>query len=247
MKEIKRYVFNEENLWLNARDRVFTSSEVNRLMADIERKMTPEELIEFKKDNPKSKRINIIDKSILSDGAITYIVEKISAQFGLSKFVFTNIDMQHGKDLEPVAALYLCDYLGLNPSSDDVIYTSHNGTVFFTDSEIGGTPDIILPKLKAIAEIKCPNSQTHLYNKLFLTPDNFATEYPVYYDQMQMNMYLTDSEKCYFISFDDRFEDSRIISHIIIIDRNQVRIDAILDKVSIATAFKNNMIKKLIP
>src|SRR5574343_876002 len=208
---IKRYVFEPQEDWKDYRETVFTASEINRLMAE---------------PSKKAKEAG----QELSDGAITYIIEKISARFGNPKFVFTNLEMQHGKDTEPAAAYRFCELFTLNPASDKVIYTSQGGIVFFSDGIVGGTPDIILPKEKAIVEIKCANPQTHLWNKCFLTSENFQQNYPNYYDQMQLNMYLCESDYGYFMSFDDRFKEGQIQQHILKIERNQERINDILVK-----------------
>jgi hypothetical protein len=223
---ITRYVFETEEDWIGKRNWVFTASEVNRLMAE---------------PSKKAKEAG----QILSDGAISYIIEKISAYYGNPKFIFKNLEMEWGTNTEPEAALTLCELLELNPASNEVIYTSHNGTVFFSDEILGGTPDMIFPNLKAIAEIKCPNSQNHLYNKLYLTPDNFQSEYPVYYDQMQTNMYLCDADKCFFLSYDPRFKDVNVSIHLIEIERNQERINAIIDKSKLAFELKNQLLNKL--
>jgi hypothetical protein len=53
---IKRLVFESETDWLKERDKVFTASEINRLMADVERPMTKSELEEYKKLNPQSRK-----------------------------------------------------------------------------------------------------------------------------------------------------------------------------------------------
>lgn len=222
---IKRYVYDSEEQWLKARELVFTSSEVNRLMAEPTKKA---------KEAGK----------LLSDGAITYILEKVAARFDRSKEIWFNNEMQWGKDCEHKAAERLCDLLGYDPLSDDVIYTSVNGLVFFNYmDELGGTPDLIFPN--AIAEIKCPNSDTHLYYKAYVNEDNFASELPRYYDQCQTNMFMADRNLCYFMSFDPRFNDDNRQVHLIEVKRNQDRINQILNKVSIAFEELNRLIERL--
>lgn len=242
---ITRYVFETEEDWKEKRNWVFTASEINRLMASVSRVMTENELIIHKKNNPKSRTTTIVDPTLLAEGALTYIIEKISAYYDEPKFVYKSFEMEHGTITEPEAALTLCEILNLNPASDEVIYTSHNGTVFYSDEVIGGTPDLIFPYIKAIAEIKCPNSQTHLANKLFLTAENFEQKYPIYYDQIQTNLYLTESNLCYFFSFDPRFKKEYLRTHLIEIKRNEERINAIIAKSKIAFDYKNQLIEQL--
>lgn len=212
---IKRYVFETETDWLDHRKDQFTASEVNRLMAEPTKKAQAE-------------------GKLLSDGAITYILEKIAAYFDSPKPKFYNSEMDWGKENEGAAAFELCQILGLDVQSKDVIYTSAGGFVFFTNGKLGGTPDLIFPSLKKIAEIKCPNSDTHLYYKAFVNAKNFQSELPKYYDQIQTNLHLCGSDSCLFMSYDPRFKDPKRSVHIIEIERNQERIDQILNKVEIA-------------
>ena len=240
---IKRQIFDNEDQWLLERDKVFTSSEVNRLMADVERSMTESEIEAYKKAEPKGRRKNIIDRSLLSDGAITYILEKIAASYGAREPIFFNSEMAWGKENEGAAVLELCNKLKLDTSSSDVIYTSSGGNVIWMSDKYGGTPDVDFPKLKANAEIKCPNTKTHLYYKAFVNAKNIQNKLPKYYDQMQLNMHLTNAEMCYFFSYDPRLSGN-LESHTIEVIRDQARIDLILDKIEIAHAFKMNLIKK---
>jgi hypothetical protein len=221
---IQRFVFETQEDWLQWRVGMFTSSEVNRLMAEPTKKA---------KEAGK----------LLSEGAITYILEKLSAQFEAPKPVYFNNEMQWGNDNEPAAALLLCELNVLDPQSDEVIYTSEGGKVLFSDGKLGGTPDLIFPD--AIAEIKCPNSDTHLYYKAFVNALNFKDELPKYYDQMQANMYLCEREYCQFLSFDPRFKEVSRQSHRIVIKRDQERINQILEKVSIAFDYMQELKTKL--
>jgi len=107
---INRYVFETQEDWLQWRVGMFTSSEVNRLMAEPTKKA---------KEAGKQ----------LSEGAITYILEKLSAQFEAPKPVYFNTEMQWGNDNERAAALLLCEINALDPKSDEVIYTSEGGKV----------------------------------------------------------------------------------------------------------------------
>jgi hypothetical protein len=216
--EIKRFVFESEEEWLEYRKGLFTSSEINRLMT-----------------KPKAGE--------LSDGAITFVLEKVSTLCGSSKPNYFNAEMQWGKDNEPPAALALINILGLDVNSNDVIYTSHGGNVFFCTETYGGTPDLIFTD--AIGEIKCPNSENHLYYKLFITSDNFQKELPKYYDQMQLNMHLCDRDKCHFFSYDPRFDKESLQSHHIIIQRNDERIQDILNKIRNAHELKLELLNKL--
>lgn len=220
--ETKRLIFDNEQEWLSARAGQFTSSEINRLMAE---------------PTKKAKEAG----QLLSDGAITYVMEVISAELAEPKQSFINAEMQWGKDNEPSAALELCRLLNLDVNSDEVVYTSQGGIVFFTNGLSGGTPDLIFYGLKAISEIKCPSSSNHLYYKNYVTADNFQSELPKYYDQIQHNLYLTDMDKCFFFSYDPRFKVASNQSHLIEILRDEFRINQILEKINIANGFKSKL------
>lgn len=224
--EIKRFVFESETDWLDYRKDKLTASEVNRLMAEPTKKAQAE-------------------GRLLSDGAITYILEKVAAYFDSPKPKFYSSEMDWGKDNEAAAAFELCQIFGLDIQSRDVIYTSSGGYVFFSTGKLGGTPDLIFPNQSKIAEIKCPNSDTHLYYKAFINSKNFQSELPKYYDQIQTNMYLCEAESCYFMSYDPRFKDAERSVHIIELERNQERIDQILNKVEIAHEMMLKLIQTL--
>jgi hypothetical protein len=221
--ETKRYVFESEEEWLKAREPLFTSSEINRLMAE-----------------PTKKQREAGQE--LSDGAITYVLEVCANIEAAPKPMYYNAEMMWGKDTEPEAALELCNQLGLDVNSNDVIYTSHGGLVFFSNGKSGGTPDQIFYGLKAISEIKCPNSATHLYYKRFVNSENFQSELPKYYDQIQHNLFLTGMDKAYFFSFDPRFKKKNLQSHIIEIPKDQERIDLMVKKINAANELKNSII-----
>lgn len=224
--EIKRFVFETETDWLDHRKDQFTASEVNRLMAEPTKKAQAE-------------------GRLLSDGAITYILEKVAAYFDAPKPKFYSSEMDWGKDNEGAAAFELCQILKLDIQSKDVIYTSAGGYVFFSTGKLGGTPDLIFPNQSKIAEIKCPNSDTHLYYKAFVNSKNFQSELPKYYDQIQTNMYLCNAQSCYFMSYDPRFKDAERSVHIVELLRDSERIQQILNKVEIAHEMMLKLIQTL--
>ena len=157
---ISRFIFETKEQWKEYRKGLFTASNINKLTA-----------------NGKS-------ETGLSVGAVSYILETINDQVGEPKPDIFNAAIEWGLENESQAVLRYAEDNGLDVNDNDFIYTSVGGFVFFTYLGIcGGTPDVILKD--KIVEIKCPNSDTHLYNKLFVNAENIQKEYPMYYDQCQ--------------------------------------------------------------
>ena len=221
---MKRYVFETEEEWLKARQSLFTSSQVNKLMAEptaVERKAGEH----------------------LSKGAKTYIDECIVGILANPEQQYYNSEMQRGKDLEPQAVFEFAKHIGKSVNDDDFIYTSVGGIVFFTDDNdiYGGTPDIIIGK--KIAEIKCPKSITHLRYRRLKDPEQFRDLCPEYYDQMQLNMHLTEAEAGWFISYDDRFKDESKHLFVLDIPKDEQRIKELTDKIDVASKYMANLLE----
>lgn len=224
--KIIRNVYETEADWQNFRKGLFTSSQINRLMAE---------------PTKKEKELG----EVLSKGAKTYIMELIANVRAKPKTQFYSASMEWGNEQEPQAVLRLAELYGYDVTDNDFIYTSIGGYVFFNyDNKSGGTPDVIMPQ--AIAEIKCPDSHTHLYYKLNVNAETIADELPDYYDQMQHNMMLCQKEMCVFMSFDPRYKEVNEQVHVVEVMADKVRQQAILDKIEHAYQYKELLISKLI-
>lgn len=244
LKIINRYIFESKNDWAEIRKDLFTASRINEIMANAKRLMTPDELIQWVKDNPKSKAKYTEDENGISDGAITYILEIIQRLEGAPKPEYHSFAMDWGNETEPLAAIKYCEMNGFDIESDDVIYTSIGGTVFFTgDDLLGATPDLILPN--KVAQIKCPESSTHLRYKLFLNEDNFRDEEPKYYDQVQLEMMLCEKDECDFFSYDPRFKREVMQTHTIQIKKDADRQNQIYRKAKLCKEKMNEFINQL--
>lgn len=222
---IKYAVFETKEDWEVFRGGLFTASEIHRLMTE-----------------PKKKT------EVLSVGAKTYILERVAELVAPKEPNYYNSAMEHGNDTEPVAVLRIAKELGKDVDDDDFIYTSTNGFVFFYDDEydLGGTPDVII-KNQFVCEIKCPNSKTHLEYLMLKTQEDVRSIVPKYYGQMQLNMYLTKTEKCLFVSFDDRFFNPDHHYHSIEILRDEDYISTMLSKAKHAKEFKKSILDSLKP
>lgn len=219
--KIIRQVFETQEDWKDFRKGLFTSSQINRLMA-----------------KPTKKEIEAGE--VLSKGAKSYVLELISNVKAKPKEQYYSPAMEWGNDQEPQAVLRLAELMGKDVTDNDFIYTSIGGFVFFTyDNKSGGTPDVILND--CIAEIKCPDSQTHLYYRLYVNADNIAEELPDYYDQMQHNMMLCQRDKCIFLSYDPRFKDVSEQIHVVEVLADKARQQEILQKIEYAYALKTKL------
>lgn len=221
---IQYAVFETEDQWLDFRAPYVTASEASKLLPE-----------------PKKKG------EILSVGAKTYIRKKAAAILAPREPSYYNSAMEHGKNTEPVAAVRFAKEIGLSLEDDDFIYTSNNGFVFFYDDEydLGGTPDIIVRSWKLSGEIKCPNSDTHLEYLTYSTPEEVKANMQDYFGQMQTNMYLTQTEVCKFMSFDDRFYNEQHHAHFIDVPRDEEYIKRLLEKAAHAKEYKNNILEQL--
>lgn len=219
---IKRYVFETTDDWKKFRQGMFTASRINELMA-----------------KPKN------ENEVLSVGAKSYTFELVCNIIAQPKLQYYSPSMEWGNEQEPQAVLRYASVNGYDINATNFIYTSVGGFVFFTDNDVfGGTPDIIITDKKRIVEIKCPDSDTHLYHLNDINSDNIQKKLPKYYDQMQLNMYLTDSEVCDFVSYDPRFKSEKLQYLQLEVKRDNERIEKILNKIKIANKLKEELLNK---
>lgn len=222
----KYNVFETKEDWAKFRRGLFTASEVHRLLAE-----------------PKLKADK--DAGNLSEGAKTYVRERVAILLAPEEPQHYNSNMERGNEVEPQAVMAYAERIGKSVNDDDFVYTSVGGFVFFTDEEYnaGGTPDIIIGK--SICEIKCPLSKTHLEYMMIDTAEELKKAVPQYYSQMQMNMWLCDADSGVFISFDDRYYNSAHHLHTVEVPRDEEHIELIKSKLLKATEYKNQILSKL--
>jgi hypothetical protein len=242
--EIVRHIFESKNDWDKIRALLFTASRISEIMPNGKVLMTADELIEYKKVNPKSQAKYKEDETVLGDGAISYILELIQRLEGAPKEQFFSHSMEWGNTTEPQAAIRYCEDNGFDLYSDDVIYTSEGGTVFFVgDDLLGCTPDLILPT--KTVQIKCPDSSTHLRYKLFLNEKNFRELEPKYFAQMQLEMMLTERKQSDFFSFDPRFTREKMQTHKIEVTSDEAFQNAIHRKAKLCKSKMDEFINQL--
>jgi hypothetical protein len=241
-------ILKNEDEWKRFRSTFFTASESIRLLANVSRPMTEEEL-KIAKEN-KSKAKTIIDTSILSDGAISYIYEIIANELATLPFDFYNAAMERGKEKEPNAIFELCLSLGKHPQDEDVILGLNNTEhgqeyLFFYDNEtnLGATPDVIINEF--YCEIKCPDSHTHVMHMTIDTQEKLKLKCPKYYNQIQQGMFLSGRQKGYFVSFDDRFYNKKHHVHKLLVNYDEEHILHLKQKSQLATEYKNQILNKI--
>ena len=226
----KYNVFETKEQWAKFRRGLFTASEVHRLLAE-----------------PKLKA----DKEAgnLSEGAKTYVRERVAILLAPEEPQHYNSNMERGNEVEPQAVMAYADSIGMSINSNGFIYTSVGGFVFFTEEEFnaGGTPDVILndKPFSIIGEIKCPLSKTHLEYMMISNAEDLKKAVPQYYSQMQMNMWLCEADKGDFISFDDRYYNSKHHLHIVNVPRDEEHIELIKSKLLKAKEYKDQILKTI--
>lgn len=174
---------------------------------------------------------------VLSKGAKTYVLEKLAEKLGAPSDDYYSEDMEHGNILESEAAMAVANRLGVDPCSDEFIYTSSGGYVFYSTDSLGGTPDIIMPDY--IVEIKCPKSHNWIR---YSTIENNCIKKEWYW-QMQANMLLSGKPLCLLAIYDDRLTGLHPDKWLKIIEVNENKTDQelLLQKVDHAWKLMNEI------
>jgi hypothetical protein len=184
--------------WENIRAGRFTASEIYKLMECGYRPMTPAELSARPKKGPGSRTTRVPDMSALSDGALTYIYQKVAETLtGRPKPSAYAYPLVYGKEMEPEAVEYfqeatglICEEVGFQTWSDHA----------------GGSPDRLIGDKEGL-EIKCPYDSTNQIHYLMLN-DRFdlKNNHPNFYWQCVSNMLFTDRERWHFVTYDPRMQ-----------------------------------------
>jgi YqaJ-like viral recombinase domain len=245
LKKIDCHIFEDRKDWKNVRKGLFTGSRISEIIPGVTREMTKSEFQQYKKENPKGRARNISDPYGISDGADTYIIDLVAALEDVPDEDVQTFDMLRGIQVEPFAVVAYAEKYGYDMESDDFIYTSQNGTVFFVgDNILGATPDVIIQH-KKVAQFKCPKSKNHLKYILKVDEHNFKEKLSEYYWQMQTEMLLAEVPEADFVTFDDRFPRKAMQMKVITIPANEVDQKFIVDKARICEERKQEYLNKL--
>ena len=215
----------------------FTASELYRLMTPSKRDMTEAELKARPKSGPGSSKKQIEDYSKLSEGAMTYISEKVAEVLtGQAKSQGYAFPLVWGAEHEEEAAEYF--------SVQKSLKIEKVGFFKYTD-HAGGSPDRLVEG-NAILEIKCPHDSTNQINYLLLTDQyDVRRNYFPYWVQCQANMMFTDTKLCHFCTYDPRMKhEKHKLTHIEIKPDPEFH-DLIANQLILATKEKLKLIQLL--
>lgn len=169
----------------------------------------------------------------LSDGAKTYVLEKVTED--INGFIpdYDSEAMVWGIENEHKAKLI---YESLNEC-----VVTEMGFVKYNEN-YGGSPDgLIVENINGSLEIKCPyNSAKHLELCLIDTAEYFKKNHPNYYWQCVSHIVTTASEYCDFVSFDPRL-DYEIGYFKFRLQKNEDECQRLLAKVESATKYKTQL------
>lgn len=194
---------------------MFTSSQLYRLMS-----------------SPRSKKENV------SQGAKTYILETIAEMLTGESKSFSNYATEWGNDHEVEGLLKWSLETGIDIQlyGDDQKFITHETLNF------GGTPDAMtydpldLDNFDKVVpcEIKCPTAQdAHLKHLLLKNGDDLYALSKGYYWQCVANAWITNSDKCYFISYNPNFIEEFQIAWLTV-ELKEADVIAMTEKIQLA-------------
>jgi putative phage-type endonuclease len=144
----------------------------------------------------------------------------------------STFDMQRGISQEPIA-------FELFKRQKELDFIEVQECSFFPiGANSGASPDGLVGS-DAVLEIKCPRPE-----KFFLLVEKGIEAIdPSYYDQMQLQMKATNSKRCYF--FNNLFYKGQNLSHELIVERDDKRIDLIMQRIDLAVIERDKIVEIL--
>lgn len=214
--------------WHKQRAKKFTASKIVSLCADGSRKMTEEELKQWKIDNPKSKKTTTWD---IPEGLKTYALEKAIDFFvDPEEDTYLSAAVEEGKETEPFAfekfkALKSSEFL-------DVI----EAVFICNDGCSGSSPDGLVSN-NSVLEIKCPSKTT--FFRVVLTNEVDKK----YFFQMQKQMKDTGATQCYYFVY--YIQDGEQYWHEIVVKRCEETIALIEERILIAVELRDKYVEQI--
>jgi exodeoxyribonuclease (lambda-induced) len=178
-----------------------------------------------------SEIVKILGVRGLGETGKNYAIDKaIEALYGEFEENYISYDMQNGIDTEPLAFAKFKEIKSL-----DFLEVTNCG--YFSNCEHSGASPDGLVSDDAILEIKCPKSST--FFKLVATNEIDAK----YYAQMQMQMLSTNRNKAYFFNY--LVHEGTEYHHEIIVERDEVMIEKIKERLQEVIEIKTDYINKI--
>jgi hypothetical protein len=141
-----------------------------------------------------------------SDGAQTFILEKVAETFGAFSDEAFSKATQWGIELEQYAKLHYQEAFNIQLEDRTFIMSDFS-------MECGFSPDSFIIGQNKGVEFKCPyNPANHIKHMLIRTDDDLKDVTQAkgqYYWQVQMSMLISGFNRWDFVSYDPRFEDER--------------------------------------
>jgi len=194
--------------WEQIRVGRFTSSEIWKLLQFGYRPMTDKELAARPKKGKGSQTTRVPDPTKLADKAVTYINQKVAEVLtGRPRHQSYAYPLVYGKETEPEAVEHFEKMTGLR--------TEVVGFQVYTD-HAGGSPDRLIPEIKAGLEIKCPLEDSIMVDYLQLMHYNdLKALYPDFYWQCVSLMLFTGMDSWIWGAYnprmiEDKFKFKRI-------------------------------------
>lgn len=199
----------------------FTASEAHRLMGDCKRDMNETELAAWKISNPKSTAKQCVDPKLLSDGAMTYVLEVASERLTgkPAKIEFENEAMKWGKLHEPIAAgIYAAVYNVVLEEAAFIPYLTYGGA----------SPDRLIGNDIGV-EFKCPVSQAiHMKYRTLSNYEDLKANHPNHYWQIIYGLLASQRKFWKFVSYHPHFDPAKQLKVI-----NVPRIESDIDLLKI--------------
>lgn len=214
--------------WHKQRAKKFTASKIISLCADGSRKMTEEELKQYKIDNPGSRKTTTWD---IPEGLKTYALEKAADFFvNPDEDTYLSAAVEEGKETEPLAfgkfsAIKALEFLQVQEAD----FVSNDGVS-------GSSPDGIVSN-DSVLEIKCPNKTT--FFRVVLTGEIDKK----YFFQMQKQMKDTGAKQCYYFVY--YIQDGEEYWHEILVPRCEETIALIEERILIAVDLRDEYVRTI--
>ncbi len=145
---------------------------------------------------------------------------------------FVSFDIKRGNELEPFAFQKFKELKELD------FLTVENCSFFVLGDNAGASPDGIVGK-DACLEIKCPRPPK-FFNMVKCGASEIDSEYIA---QMQMEMLCTNSKRCHFFNY--IIYNGTPMWHEIIVERDEVMIELIKDRIAQATVIRDKYVSEL--